>query len=273
VLETNRQRGASLTVATGSLSGEVLIMRRLLILAGLILVIPGFASAQHRGGMAGAGQPVAVSPHVAVSPAQVGGARVATGVHPGAGVVIVHRAGVSPNLHRVVNIANLPVFRMESSNVPGLGFDFAHSAAVHGRRFRRERFFGANSSGFGGFLLFPPATILDEGQFAENQPVGEEMAVANGPEGENFRGSDERNFSGSASTPLGAPAPQHDPAEYVFVRRDGGLVFAVAYSWDHGTLRYITREGLRGSVGQGALDMEATQQFNEQRGVDFRLPA
>ena len=75
------------------------------------------------------------------------------------------------------------------------------------------------------------------------------------------------------SAPAPAAAPLPDAAEYVFVRRDGGLVFAVAYSWDNGTLRYITRDGLRLSVKQGALDMEATQQFNEQRGVEFRLPA
>ncbi len=70
-----------------------------------------------------------------------------------------------------------------------------------------------------------------------------------------------------------APAPQRDVEEYVFVRRDGGLVFAVAYSWDNGTLRYVTPEGLRRSIGRDALDLNATQQFNEQRGLNFRAPA
>ncbi len=217
--------------------------------------------------MVASGQPIVVSPHMAARPVQPAGARVAIGMHGGTTGVIVHRTGVNGTVRRTVNIANLPAFRTESADVPGLGFDFPHMAAVSGLR-RRERFEG-NSFGFSGFLLSPPAVIVEEGQPVENQPVVEEIAAANAAEGEDVRGSERRNFSGT----LSAPAPQQDAAEYVFVRRDGGLVFAVAYSWDHGTLRYITREGLRGSVKQGALDMDATQQFNEQRGVDFRLPA
>jgi hypothetical protein len=270
MLETNRPVGASLTVGTRWGSGWVLIMRRILIASGLIFAVPTFAGAQHRGGMAAAGQPVVVSPHIAVAPAQGAGVRVATGGRPATGVVIVHRTGVSANVHRSVNIASLPVFRTEFANAPGLGFDFSHMAAVNGPR-RHGRFLGASSFGFSGFLLSSPGLFVDEGQPVENQPVIEEIATANHAEGEDVRGWEGRNFSGTVSA--AAPAPQHDAAEYVFVRRDGGLVFAVAYSWDRGTLRYITREGIRGSVMQGALDMEATQQFNEQRGVDFRLPA
>jgi hypothetical protein len=267
MLETNRPKGASLTVGTRLFSGKVLTMRRVLILAGSVLVVPAFATAQHHRGMVASGQPIVVSPHMAARPVQPAGARVAIGMHGGTTGVIVHRTGVNGTVRRTVNIANLPAFRTESADVPGLGFDFPHMAAVSGLR-RRERFEG-NSFGFSGFLLSPPAVIVEEGQPVENQPVVEEIAAANAAEGEDVRGSERRNFSGT----LSAPAPQQDAAEYVFVRRDGGLVFAVAYSWDHGTLRYITREGLRGSVKQGALDMDATQQFNEQRGVDFRLPA
>jgi hypothetical protein len=67
-----------------------------------------------------------------------------------------------------------------------------------------------------------------------------------------------------------APA---DNDEFVFVRRDGTVFFAVAYSWEKETLRYITSEGLRHTVTLDALDMDATRQFNEQRGLNFRLPA
>src|SRR5882762_4297990 len=70
-----------------------------------------------------------------------------------------------------------------------------------------------------------------------------------------------------------APAPPREEEQYVFVRRDGSLVFAVAYTWESGTLRYITPDGLRRTIGRDALDIEATQQFNEQRGVNFRAPA
>jgi len=69
------------------------------------------------------------------------------------------------------------------------------------------------------------------------------------------------------------PAPQGDSAQYVFVQRDGSLLFAVAYSWEKGSLRYITPEGLKRSVGRDKLDLDATQQFNEQRGLVFHFPA
>jgi hypothetical protein len=67
-----------------------------------------------------------------------------------------------------------------------------------------------------------------------------------------------------------APRPTE---EFVFVRRDGTVFFAVAYAWENGVLRCVTSEGLRRSVTRETLDLNATQQFNEQRGLNFRLPA
>jgi hypothetical protein len=64
--------------------------------------------------------------------------------------------------------------------------------------------------------------------------------------------------------PVEQPGPQVNVPEYVFVRRDGTVFFAVAYSWEQGSLRYISRD---------ALDLKATQQFNEERGLTFRSPA
>ena len=58
----------------------------------------------------------------------------------------------------------------------------------------------------------------------------------------------------------------------MFVRRDGTVFFATAYAWENGTLRYITSEGLRHTVTADKLDLNATQQFNEQRGLTFRSP-
>ena len=162
-------------------------------------------------------------------------------------------------------------------NVPGLGFDFPHLAAINGgRRHEDEGFF---PFAFGGFLLSSPGVIMEGPAPVEQQPVAESAArSANGIESEHAQEQRERRLHIEEERALAAanaapPAPQHDAAEYVFVKRDGGLVFAVAYSWDSGTLRYITRNGLRGSVIRGALDLDATQQFNEQRGLDFRSPA
>jgi len=69
-----------------------------------------------------------------------------------------------------------------------------------------------------------------------------------------------------------ASAAPRQTEEFVFVRGRHG-VFAVAYAWENGTLRYVTSEGLRRSVARETLDLNATQQFNEQRGLSFRLPA
>src|SRR5436853_73901 len=82
-----------------------------------------------------------------------------------------------------------------------------------------------------------------------------------------------------ASQPATAPVAETassalpDNEEFVFVRRDGTVFFAVAYAWEKGALRYITSQGLRRTVKQEALDLDATREFNEQRGLNFRLPA
>jgi hypothetical protein len=162
-------------------------------------------------------------------------------------------------------------------NVPGLGFDFPHLAAINGGR--RHEDGGFFPFGFNGFLLSSPGVITEEPAPVEQQPVAETAAgSANDIEREHALEGRERRPHIEEERALAAgnaapPAPQHDAPEYVFVKRDGGLVFAVAYSWDNGTLRYITHNGLRGSVIRGALDLDATQQFNEQRGLDFRSPA
>jgi hypothetical protein len=67
--------------------------------------------------------------------------------------------------------------------------------------------------------------------------------------------------------------PQKQSEQYVFVRRDGTVFFAVAYSWEEGNLFYVTQDGLRRSVTSDLLDLDATQQFNEQRGLTFKAPA
>jgi hypothetical protein len=68
---------------------------------------------------------------------------------------------------------------------------------------------------------------------------------------------------------LPVPAQQ----EYVFVKRDGTLIFAVAYSWINDRLQYVTQEGIRRTIPRDTLDLGATQQFNDQRGVPIQLPA
>lgn len=162
-------------------------------------------------------------------------------------------------------------------DVPGLGFDYPHLAAISGNRRLHRRFFdGGAPFGFGGSFLWGPSVVVEEVPVAtESQPTVIEEEVTD--DASDARPSRRARASRAVSDPQPQPertsAQEPDPEQFVFVRRDGGLIFAVAYSWDNGTLRYVTPEGLRRSMGREALDLSATQQFNEQRGLDFRAPA
>jgi len=160
-------------------------------------------------------------------------------------------------------------FPQDFSSAPGLGFDEAHFAATHPRRFgrhRRDRF----NSGFlpffdGGFILSTPAVI-------EQVPASEVQDEIIEPEPQESAQRVRVRESAPVVSAEPVPGPQRETEQYVFVRRDGTVFFAVAYSWDSGMLRYVTQEGLRRSVAGDALDLGATQQFNEQRGLSFHAP-
>jgi len=160
---------------------------------------------------------------------------------------------------------------------PGLGFDEVHNRAVHPRRDRDDRFrfrnnFGAFFPFFDGGFFLPSAPFVDD-TGVEVPP--EEAAADEAPEPPHGRTHyrEREQYEPPVVSHEVAPEPQAKTEEYVFVRRDGTLFFAVAYTWDQGTLRYITSEGVRRSVTRDALDLDATQQFNEQRGMSFHSPA
>jgi hypothetical protein len=249
----------------------------------MVLAIPAFAAAQ-RGGGGGAhgGAPIAAGhsgafmsragsapAHVAVRGGAPGGARVSGPVAGARSSGRINRGGNGTNSGFNRNDFNGTSFQ----NVPGLGFDYPHLAAVNGnRRGHGGRFNGA-PFGFGGFLLDSPGYIgVPSG---DSGVAGDE--IANDPPGDD--GTDvaaaprRPRAPREPLLPEAAPAPPQDVEQYVLVRQDGGLVFAVAYTWQNGTLRYITPDGLRHTIKRDALDLNATQQFNEQRGLNFQAPA
>jgi hypothetical protein len=262
-------------------------MRRLPLLALIAFAAPVFAAGQHGGGMPAAG-------HVAVSAPQVARASAPQGVAMPAQRVVGSRAFSAPITHRsgsltatrshgnVVRTAprgnnfSSDLNGVDFQDVPGLGFDFPHLAAISGNRRHHGGQFGPFASGFGGFLLGSPQVIVEEVQPAESQAASAEEGydAENAPQ---TRATARRSMSPHAaieqSAAEAASSSDNDPAEYVFVRRDGGLVFAVAYSWENGTLRYVSRDGMRRIIARDAIDLPATQQFNEQRGLNFRSPA
>lgn len=278
-------------------------MRRTLIFCSLLL-LPVAAFAQRGGGMQMSGaRPIAITPHM-MAPHMVAAARSA-GVAPRGSMRMansshgpvrtgtqVARSGHStlrstprPNDFSQAdgvgedNFNNNNGFSPDGvnfNNVPGLGFDYSHLAAISGPHFDHRRGFGGSPFGFGGFLLGgEPYSVVEEPQQQPGegqQAAADDSGSANDQDADNAR-RDFRRGSSYVSEPQLPPAPQHDVAEYVFVQRDGGLVFAVAYSWEQGTLRYVTREGTRRSLKLESIDLDATQQFNEQRGLTFRTPA
>ncbi len=266
-------------------------MRRSGILVLVTLAVPALSAAQQRGGgvpAPAAGHVLIAAPRVTLAPAPHAMAvpvqrAVALHATPRAqsAAPVTHRAGSATTTRNRGNLSRTPRVNNFTSDLdgvdfqdaPGLGFDFPHLAAVSGNRRHHSRF--ATGVPFDSFLLTSPSVIIDQPApvEAQAQPATDDALPADSSDAEPVRRS--RRYADSNSQPAEnlAPAPQRDVEEYVFVRRDGGLVFAVAYSWDNGTLRYVTPEGLRRSIGRDALDLNATQQFNEQRGLNFRAPA
>jgi hypothetical protein len=256
-------------------------MRRSLILAASFALLAPFAAAQRNATMsAGSMAPRSAAAAPAVS-------RIATAgvVHMSSPARVVTRVvtthtrtgGTIVKVIRPANIASRrPAdnddldFSQDFSAAPGLGFDETHLAATRGRSFgahRRNRF----NSGFfpffeGGFILPTPVVVE---QAPANEIQEEIVEPDTQPRVQRMRPVE----SAPAYSAEAAPAPQRETEEYVFVRRDGTVFFAVAYSWDNGMLRYITQDGLRRSISGDVLDLGATQQFNDQRGLNFHAPA
>jgi hypothetical protein len=263
-------------------------IRRFSIITMTMLALPVFAAAQHRGGAvasapAGAGRGAGVVSRAAAPSARFN-ARPQSGTQSSArfGTPMVRARNGARTFHR--NNNNNPNFAFNGTgtdfqDVPGLGFDYPHLAAISGNRHSHNgRFAGGFPFGFGGFLLGP--SILDEAPVTDSQPTDAQSSAVDEQEVADDAAPVQRVPRRSRSAHRieseadnGPPAPLREEEQYVFVRRDGSLVFAVAYTWDSGTLRYITPDGLRRSIGRDALDLDATQQFNEQRGIDFRAPA
>ena len=256
-------------------------MGRLSITATILLALPAFAAAQHGGVRASApvsaGRPAAALSHPVSAPPRAS-AHVQSGTQSAARINspgLRTRNGVRP-VHRN-NGSNFAFTGTDFRDVPGLGFDYPHLAAVSGnRRFHGSRFDGGFPFGFSGFLLSPPV-ILDEGAQADPQVAEGQVAEGDVTDDASVaqRAPRRPRLSRPPSEPeaQSPPAPVPDVEQYVFVRRDGSLVFAVAYAWENGTLRYVTPDGIRRSIARDALDLSATQQFNEQRGLNFRVPA
>jgi hypothetical protein len=259
-------------------------MRRIGLVAVAVLGLPLAVFAQRAGG-AGGGAGV----HMGAVPAPMAAARVsapvaarpanhvavATHMVPGGG----HIRTSSPN--RIV--AANPRFgnsNFVSNDVPGLGFDYPHLAAVGPKRGQggRNHFRQTVPFGFGGYLITSPEIVVENPQAVEEAQEtadqGDVDAEFQAAQAQAYRaGQQSIARQQAAPPPPPAPEPAPDPASYVFVMRDGTMVFAVAYTWENGTLRYVTPEGQRKSLAADSLDVNATTKFNESQGLNFHVGA
>ncbi len=166
-----------------------------------------------------------------------------------------------------------PLSSAEDDNgIPGLGFDYPHYAATHPNAGRHHVNEGSVFPFIGGGIYIPsfgyvaggaPTEVASEPPLAESEETTAEAVEPNVEERPALVPS-------AKSRPRETLAPSTD---YVFVRRDGTVFFAVAYSWANGSLQYVTQDGFRKLVPIVTLDLDATTQFNEQRGVVFHSPA
>ncbi len=178
------------------------------------------------------------------------------------------------------SLLSLDVLPIRAFPVPGLGFDFAHLAALN-RNFKVSDFsvlstvqrlaltqpltpivpfavpfFSAPTQVI---VVPPPPVVVVQQASVPAEPV--EVVARARPV--------ERRESPEASR---SPEPL-DVSEFVLVRRDGRLVFAVAFSTQGDLLTYVTREGVRRSLPLVELDIETTRRMNEERGTTIHLPA
>jgi hypothetical protein len=256
-------------------------MVRQIILAGFVVFLPVGAQAQGRGGMPAVSHAVGVAPRVVTQAPHAGTAQVMPGTRtvPRGGAVRPRTAAPAVRSTRPQNTTRRRFdgedgrLRSDCNSAPGLGFDAVHQAATCG-----SGTLGVRGRGLQEPFFFP---IFDGGFSVPISPVAAEdgsAAEASQPEatGAEVRETDRRYRT---PQPVTAPAAEtassaaSDNDEFVFVRRDGTLFFAVAYAWEKGMLRYVTSQGLRRTVTQDVLDLEATRQFNEQRGLNFHSPA
>jgi hypothetical protein len=262
-------------------------MVRQMILAGFVVFLPAGLQAQGRGMMASAPRAAAVGPRVVMPARSAGAVRAMPAARTGVRSGTVRPRTTAPTVRstRTQNGTRRHFDRFEDEDnrfkpgcgsAPGLGFDAVHQAATCGSGTFGTRGFGAAGGFFfpifdGGFAVAGSSVGAEEGPVAESAPADVTDAELRGRGRHYYRAPEPETAATPVAESANAAAADNEP--YVFVKRDGTVFFAVAYSWEKGSLRYITSEGLRRVVTQDALDLDATRQFNEQRGLNFRLPA
>ena len=77
---------------------------------------------------------------------------------------------------------------------------------------------------------------------------------------------------GADPAPPPTSAPAKKPDFWLLAFPNGTIVLAVAYWTDHDTLHYVTRTKEQKQIPILAIDRDLTDQLNQERGLEFRIP-
>ncbi len=198
-----------------------------------------------------------------------------------AGVATIRRTTDGAVLLSNPALVSLAPFFPGAFPVPGLGFDFAHLAAVTrnvkvsdvsvlttAQQFALAQPFAGVSPFFTPFLTSPPEVIV-----VEQPPV---MLLVQQPRVAEEAAEPVRTRTvepQATAQPARPPERVPDVGEFVLVRRNGAVIFATAFTTSGDMLTYITPEGVRRSLRLSEVDIDTTMRMNEERGTTLHLPA
>jgi hypothetical protein len=281
---------------------------RFAFLLAFAAALPFTVLAQRGGAAVGASAP---APAAAPAPAPSGGRAAhpsSTGtvsVHPhhsspigvhGTGTSAHHSTGstaetsatpqaATPNVVVVPADSNISVQDL-TGQVPGLGFDFEHLAAISGnlaekaltdpvtmeelalaQRFNRNNggssaFFLGGGYGGGDYAAAP----VDNGDSQDPpaqpaaQPAPQIIIVQQQPNG-----------AADAHAQEQAAAPLPEASDFLLVLKSGAMVSAVAFTRQGDQLVYVTKEGNRRTMSVATIDSDATSKLNAARGTPLKL--
>jgi hypothetical protein len=172
-----------------------------------------------------------------------------------------------------------------TSGVPGLGFDFPHLAAISGglannssSRFGRHGHGGQSTFVpilFGGYPYYYDDLGYDQPeQQTAQQPQPQPQIIVIQQPAPARQAADPGSYTGNPSTSVSAPQEDvtvPDVGDFIFVRRDGRVLFASVFSVVGSQLQYVNPEGIRHTLALSDLDADATQQMNEARGTTVKI--
>jgi hypothetical protein len=216
--------------------------------------------------------------------AAVAPARQRAAVAPAVPTAAVHAMPAAPiaGSHAVQPHVSPQVHAQANKTTPGVKPVLSHKPVPHpvppqplpktGGNFPRATFppaTGVVLSFFGGGGFYVPAANDAESAPQEESP---ENDANQQPDSNLQAGDQEPPASATARSNSNSDSPEEPLAEFVFVRRDGSTLFAVAYTMWNDKVQYVTKEGLRRTVALDSLDLDATQKLNEERGNTINLP-